>query len=311
MRGEGEPVNLTKLKNLLAPSVYSWQRNDAPPGTELEIRHDFVRDKLMFCVNDAVVDTIGASDLDGCREGHHIDPRLSLAKHRMLARAWELEREMAPLRASAGERSEVLLRRHLTATQDKSLTDNGYFEIDGGQTGHVYRIHANVDKNIGRNVELLINGQPIACYNAKPHRAGRELPWGDVVLSQKLALETDESAFLKVACVAPMVDGHIARNAGYAGYRADTVIIDDPYGQYNELRGAIEGARHQIMNNLAQHNPMREQLALARLHAGVTQGTPRPYMPMRHVVVAGEVLIGVGLALLGAVTVFMLVRVLS
>ncbi len=285
LRGEGEPnpmpANLSQYRNLILPGLYQWQ-SECPPHTELDMRQDVLNDVLIFQVNGEEADRVTAADL-----ADDWGVRTTVAKHRMLAKAWEQEKTQKPAREAAGPRSEELLRKHLTEAQGKSLTEHGWIEVDGGKTGHVYRIHKDVHLHAGRNVELLINGEPIACYNAKPMKRGRELPWGDVVLTQKLALECDEKEFLAKACVAPLGDALTMMRERHHGVYLPDTVVDDPYGQYNEVnrprdlyisqRNALT-QRDMLQANLAQQNVFHSQLtmdqrarelaAFNRLHEG-------------------------------------------
>lgn len=254
MRGEGEPnpvtVSLSQFKNLVMPGVYAWQ-GQCPVGTEFGLHLDFANDALLFLVNGTEADRVVPSDL-----ADNWGDRAALAKNRMMAKAWERHIELAPVRAIP--RAEELLRKHLTEAQNKSLSEHGWIEVDGGKTGHAYRIYKDTDRISGRNVELLINGQPIAAYGAKPGLSrvvGHELPWGDVVLGQKLTLECNESEFLSKACVAPIHAGMV----GQGGILLIDQMIDDPYGQYNEQM-PIRRARQQMMHNMAQANVLNAYL---------------------------------------------------
>ena len=69
----------------------------------------------------------------------------------------------------------------------------GHFEVRGSHTGKCYRICRGRNMNIE---ELGKNGAQVAvwCFGPAGH-----LPLGDVMLTQKLALETNEQAALGVA----------------------------------------------------------------------------------------------------------------
>jgi len=78
-------------------------------------------------------------------------------------------------------RSLLLLRDWLSPTQQVQFAKKGYFEVVGGETGKQYRIFAGTVTNV---CEIDEKG---------------ELPIGDVMLAQKIALESCESSALVVA----------------------------------------------------------------------------------------------------------------
>jgi hypothetical protein len=69
----------------------------------------------------------------------------------------------------------------------------GYFEVVGGDTGNRYRIYAGAATNV---CEIDENGRPKIGLCFLP--VG-DLPIGDVMLAQKIALETSEGSALAVA----------------------------------------------------------------------------------------------------------------
>jgi hypothetical protein len=90
-------------------------------------------------------------------------------------------------------RANELLVGHLSAWQRREYEQFGYFTVIGGSTGTRYRIRrANV-----LNVEQLsANGliSTLWCFMPKG-----DLPIGDVMLAQKIALEVFETDALRVA----------------------------------------------------------------------------------------------------------------
>jgi hypothetical protein len=90
-------------------------------------------------------------------------------------------------------RSLRLLREWLSPIQRAQFAKNGYFEVVGGQTGQHYRVYPGAMSNI---CEIDGKGRPKVglCF-----RAEGELPIGDVMLVQKIALESCESSALAVA----------------------------------------------------------------------------------------------------------------
>jgi hypothetical protein len=90
-------------------------------------------------------------------------------------------------------RSLRLLREWLSPLQRSQFAEKGYFEVIGGDTGKQYRIYAGAATNV---CEIDEKGYPKLGLCFLP--AG-DLPIGDVMLSQKIALESCESRALAVA----------------------------------------------------------------------------------------------------------------
>jgi hypothetical protein len=90
-------------------------------------------------------------------------------------------------------RSLRLLRDWLSPAQRAQFAKRGYFEVVGGETGKQYRIYAGAMSNV---CEIDEKGRPRLglCF-----RTIGELPVGDVMLAQKIALESCESSALAVA----------------------------------------------------------------------------------------------------------------
>ena len=86
-----------------------------------------------------------------------------------------------------------LLRDWLTPAQRAQFAEKGYFDVIGGETGRRYRIFPGAMANV---CEVNERGRPRLglCF-----RTLGELPIGDVMLSQKIALESRESGALAVA----------------------------------------------------------------------------------------------------------------
>jgi hypothetical protein len=96
-------------------------------------------------------------------------------------------------RDSPDARGLRLLKNWLSPEQRKQFSERNYFEVIGCHTGKRYRIHYGVTTNV---VELDSAGHPLAgrCFLPVGH-----LVAGDVMLAQKIALETDESGARAVA----------------------------------------------------------------------------------------------------------------
>lgn len=104
----------------------------------------------------------------------------------------EARRQMEEQRAKifeAQKRARALLMTNLSPAQRESLEKYRFFDI--GIEGKTYRIHQGTHGNV-RQVE---NGREIVTFCAQPD----DVPTEDAMLAQKLMLETDEAAFLRVA----------------------------------------------------------------------------------------------------------------
>lgn len=90
-------------------------------------------------------------------------------------------------------RSLRLLREWLSPVQRAQFAKKGYFEVVGGDTGKQYRIYPGTMSNV---CEIDEKGRPRLglCFLTMG-----ELPIGDVMLAQKIALENCESRVLEVA----------------------------------------------------------------------------------------------------------------
>ncbi len=113
-----------------------------------------------------------------------------------------------PLTQRAIDRARELLHDHLTREQSRSLDTAGYFEVVGSESGTTYRIKHRNTNVWHRNVVSVIDGKERFAFDASPMTikgpTASPLPWGDVMLAQKLCLENDEAHFLKVACSSPI-----------------------------------------------------------------------------------------------------------
>jgi hypothetical protein len=100
---------------------------------------------------------------------------------------------LAAQRSKPEQRANTLLKEWLCPEQRITLERRGYFEVTGSHTGKRYRIRRHRQMNID---ELGKDGARIAVLCFGP--VGN-LPLGDVMLTQKLALETNEQTALAVA----------------------------------------------------------------------------------------------------------------
>jgi hypothetical protein len=108
--------------------------------------------------------------------------------------AWvKSEAERAAKKDAATKRAENLLFTILKPEQVRQYEDHGYFETEIDD--RIYRIHK---RSHSANVELIVKGKPVAKYCAHPANA-YETPVMDTMISQLLALKTDEARFLRTA----------------------------------------------------------------------------------------------------------------
>jgi hypothetical protein len=122
---------------------------------------------------------------------------------------------LALIRAETLARSNACTKRQLDEAEVRAQTSmhgcrpartynrNGYFEVTGSHSGTLYRIRRDRPMNID---ELDGCGARVTVWCFEPE--GR-LAIGDVMLAQKIALETDEQAALAIA--------NRYRGTGYTG----------------------------------------------------------------------------------------------
>jgi hypothetical protein len=96
-------------------------------------------------------------------------------------------------RLDAETRSRILLRKWLSSEQLAQYETRGAFEVIGSKTGRRYRIEERRQLNV---YQLDRRGRRSRGWCFIP-KGG--LPTGDVMLAQKVALETDEERVMKVA----------------------------------------------------------------------------------------------------------------
>jgi hypothetical protein len=96
-------------------------------------------------------------------------------------------------RRKAEQRAYTLLKRWLSPEQLAQLERHGYFEVRGSHGGKCYRIRRDRNMNID---ELDGKGFRVAVWCFGPTG---QLPLGDNMLAQKIALETDEQVALAIA----------------------------------------------------------------------------------------------------------------
>jgi hypothetical protein len=100
-------------------------------------------------------------------------------------------------------RARTLLLANLTPEQRSSFEDRGYFDVIGGDTGQTYRLANRRVMNIHKLTE---NGALVKTWCVVPEG---DLPTGDVLLSQKFALELYETDTLARAKVTFDIEGDL------------------------------------------------------------------------------------------------------
>ncbi len=110
----------------------------------------------------------------------------------LLRIAWEWFRDAGPAREPE-RRSLKLMRRWLSTAQREQFDTRGYFDVVGSHSGRRYRIRVGTSTNISEldSLERSVVGW---CFVPADN-----LPAGDVMLAQKIALENDEPSALAVA----------------------------------------------------------------------------------------------------------------
>ena len=96
-------------------------------------------------------------------------------------------------RKEAEQKARKLLTQWLSPVQLVQYARKGHFEVTGCHSGKRYRIRSERQMNID---ELDDRNRTVAVWCFGP--VGM-LPIGDIMLAQKIALETDESASLTIA----------------------------------------------------------------------------------------------------------------
>jgi hypothetical protein len=133
------------------------------------------------------------------RESYRIADPISAEQ---VARSEERDREYTRQIKNARTKAHETLTRMLNDQQKKDFKERGYFYVTGNK-GTPYRVRTN--STVG-NVDWIDGETVLGSYCAHPSGQGRDLngrvgslPLYDIFIGQKLALETDEESFLRVA----------------------------------------------------------------------------------------------------------------
>ena len=119
---------------------------------------------------------------------HHPDPPQAGP-----AACFEALAALGAAESKSEAKAKALLKEWLSPEQLAQYEQNRWFEVAGSKTGKRYRIQEQQQQNV---YELDATGRPIRGWCFMPK--GR-LATGDVMLAQKIALETDEKSAMKVA----------------------------------------------------------------------------------------------------------------
>ena len=106
---------------------------------------------------------------------------------------FDYSRLLEPHNDEAEKRGMDLLVENLSEKQTVQWIEHNWFEVIGNSSGKTYRLHKARQLNILRYDR---KGLPEACYCFLPSNG---VVLGDVLLGQKLALETDEKKTLRIA----------------------------------------------------------------------------------------------------------------
>lgn len=120
--------------------------------------------------------------------------QLALVEQRQQAAAAETKR-----RDEAAARAKTLLRDNLTAAQLKALDKHGWFLVQGGKSGKLYRVRAN--SYAGNIYELDAKKKEVARYCV--HMTS-DIPLHDHLLAQALSLRFDEEHIIARANRTPL-----------------------------------------------------------------------------------------------------------
>jgi hypothetical protein len=122
-------------------------------------------------------------------DAHSVPGYLFGDRCRDVRRGFEALRE----RNKREARGQKLLREWLSPEQLAQYAANGYFDVTGCHSGKRYRIRMGTAMNV-HEIDRFDRPQVGWCFVPKG-----SLVTGDVMLAQKIALETDERAALAVA----------------------------------------------------------------------------------------------------------------
>jgi hypothetical protein len=100
---------------------------------------------------------------------------------------------------TAQERARELLLSHLNPDQRHTFENKQWFIVEGGKSKKRYRIRANASMVMNIDLLEMCNGKERVIQQLCAHLHLDAAPLPDHYLSQKLMLEGDEDAFLRIA----------------------------------------------------------------------------------------------------------------
>jgi hypothetical protein len=125
------------------------------------------------------------------------DVRQAIADAHVVANRQQ-RRVLDALPKTAQERARELLMQNLTPQQREQFEKHGFFVIEGGKSRKKYRVRG--DKGLTANVDVLSADERSVTIRLCAHGPlGEGMPLFDHLLAQKLMLESDEDAFIKIA----------------------------------------------------------------------------------------------------------------
>jgi hypothetical protein len=95
----------------------------------------------------------------------------------------------------AQERGIQLLTQNLSQTQREQYARCGYFDVIGGDTGKRYRIRHGCQMNV-EQIDQKGRSTHVLCFMPRG-----QLPVGDIMLAQKIALAESERSSREQVCV--------------------------------------------------------------------------------------------------------------
>jgi len=193
-----------------------------PPGVlnvnvtfDREIPEHLVPDTRHMIVMQGYAEIVGGGTLRAVEPMQESDAflrqRMALEMEMSAERLRRAQTERREARLEAHRRSIVLLKEWLTPKQLDQYERTGCFEVIGDYTGNRYWIN----KPGAYNIDVVGTGKRICVVPIDPNLAE-----GDVMLAQKIALETNETETLRIANTA---DGR--HSGGYSMlWIADDII---------------------------------------------------------------------------------------
>lgn len=122
-----------------------------------------------------------------------IRPEAEAAQREHLRAHEEEQRRRHEVREAANKRAEELMLAHLTPAQRLQIKAHGWFIVEGGRSKHNYMIRPTAYAGNIEVTEWDGRRSRLCCH------VDHSIPVFDNALAQKLMLEHDEDAFLRIA----------------------------------------------------------------------------------------------------------------